>query len=84
MKRSSTKTDKGPSAASLREIPEVTLDRYRPLGRGRHVEKTRRSSVQLVLDRKVVEKLGGEENVRAILSALARAITPKKKSHRAA
>lgn len=30
------KATRGPSRASLREVPEIDFDRYRPIGRGRH------------------------------------------------
>jgi hypothetical protein len=40
------------------------------LGRGRHVERARRSFDTLVIDKKVLRALGGEEAVVDILQAL--------------
>lgn len=64
MKRSSTNTDKCPSAASLREIPEVTLDRYRPLGRGRHVEGNDTSDAAHAAQIEAIRRLSPEERLR--------------------
>ncbi len=68
----------------MREIPEVDLASARVLGRGRHVEKARRSFETLVIDRKVLEVLGGEEAVIDILQTLAKSITAVRKKRRAA
>jgi hypothetical protein len=64
MKKRSTKTSREPSKASLREIPEVTLDRYHVVGRGTRVELARESFESVVLDRKTVEVLGGADGIR--------------------
>jgi hypothetical protein len=84
MKRKSTSKSPEPSRASLREIPEVDLSSARVLGRGRHVEKARRSFEMLVIDRKVLKVLGGEEAVIDILQALAKSITANRRKRRAA
>jgi len=68
----------------LREIPEVDLSSARVLGRGRHVERARRSFETLVIDRRVLEALGGEEAVIDILQALAKSITATRRKRRAA
>ena len=84
MKRRSTSKSPEPSRASLREIPEVDLSSARVLGRGRHVDRARRSFEMLVIDRKVLKVLGGEEAVIDILQALAKSITANRRKHRAA
>ena len=43
MRKKSTPKTSEPSRASLREIPEIDLAKVKFLGRGRHVEKARRS-----------------------------------------
>ncbi len=76
MSKRRTRIDE-PSKASLEEMPELDLSRVRVLGRGRHVGRVRRSVEFLALDKKLVKKLGGPEGVRAILTALAGAMTVK-------
>ena len=84
MRRRSTSKSREPSRASLREIPEVDLSSARVLGRGRHVERARRSFDTLVIDKRVLKALGGEEAVMDILQALARSITATRRKRRAA
>jgi hypothetical protein len=84
MKRSSTKTKREPSNASLREIPEVNLVRYRVVGRGRHVEDARRSFESVLIDPQTVKALGGPDGVRSLLDHLAGLIRPKRGKRRAA
>jgi hypothetical protein len=84
MKRRSTSRSPEPSRASLREIPEVDLSSARVLGRGRHVERARRSFDTLVIDKRVLKALGGEEAVMDILQAPARSITATRRKRRAA
>jgi len=84
MKRRSTKTAREPSKASLREIPEVDLSSAVVLGRGRHVAKARRSFESLVVDRKVLEVLGGHDAVLEILRVLASSVASARRKHRAA
>jgi hypothetical protein len=84
MKRKSTSKNSEPSRASLREIPEIDLSSARVLGRGRHVERARRSFDTLVVDKRVLNILGGEEAVIDILQALAKSIASSRRKRRAA
>jgi hypothetical protein len=84
MKRRSTKSTREPSRASLREIPEVDLASALALGRGRHVEKARRSFDTLVVDRNVLKVLGGHDAVVGILQALATSVAAGRRKRRAA
>ena len=84
MRKKSTSKSREPSRASLREIPEVNLSSARVLGRGRHVERARRSFDTLVIDKRVLEALGGEEAAVDILRSLARSLTLARKKRRAA
>jgi hypothetical protein len=84
MKKHSTKSDREPSAASLREIPEIDLAGYRPVGRGRHTQKARGSFETLVLDKKLVDALGGVERIAEILHAIASAMMKRKPRRRRA
>jgi hypothetical protein len=84
MKRKSTRTTREPSRASLREIPEVDFSSARVLGRGRHVEKARRSFETLVVDKKVISALGGQDAVIGILEVLAKSIGAARRKRRAA
>lgn len=74
MKKKSTKTTAEPSKASLREIPEADLAHARVLGRGRRVAKAKRSFETILIDKKVLETLGGPEALMGILVALANSI----------
>ena len=73
------KTTRDPSKASLREMPEVDPTRQRFLGRGLHLEKARRSFAPLLVERDVLERLGGEEAVGEILRTLSRAVGKKRR-----
>jgi hypothetical protein len=86
MKKRSTKKSRDPSEASLREIPEVSLETHRVLGRGRHVALAERSFEALCIDKKVAKTLGGPDAIRRILETLAESIerSRKKKKRRAA
>jgi hypothetical protein len=69
-----------PSKASLAEMPEVDFPRLRlgKLSRGKYAERAQRSLEVVVLDKKLVDDLGGPDRVAAILRALADAIHEKK------
>ena len=84
MKRSSTKTSREPSKASLREIPEVDTKTYRVLGRGRHVDLARRSFEAVMLDPQTVKLLGGPDGVRKLLDTIVASVHPKRRKGRAA
>ena len=84
MKKRSTKTSGEPSKASLREMPEIDFATARVLGRGRLVEKARRSLEMILVDKKVLKTLGGPEALIGILDALAKSIEASRKKHRAA
>lgn len=84
MKRNSTKTSREPSRASLLAIPEVDLRSATVLGRGRHVAKAQRSFGSLIVDKKVLEALGGPDAVLEILQVLAASVTTARKKRRAA
>ncbi len=85
MKKRSTKTSRNPSKTSLREMPEVTLETHRVLGRGRHVAAANESFEVLLIDRRVADALGGAQAIARILEALADSIEPvRKKKRRAA
>jgi hypothetical protein len=73
------KTRRDPSKASLRVMPEVDPARQRFLGRGLHRERARRSFATLLVERDVLERLGGEEGVGEILRTLARAVGKKRR-----
>jgi hypothetical protein len=83
MKRRSTRTKRDPSRASLREIPEIDRGSAGIIGRGRHVEKAYRSFGTVVVERSVLDALGGQDGVTEILRALAKSI-PKRRRRRAA
>lgn len=68
-----------PSKASLRDIPELDATEARVLGRGLHAEKARRAFATLLIEKDVVDKLGGPEQVGEILRALAKAMTKRRK-----
>lgn len=84
MRKKSTQSTREPSRASLREIPEIDLSSAVPLGRGRHLEKARRSFDTLLVDRKVLKTLGGHDAVLTILQTLATSVAAGRKKHRAA
>jgi hypothetical protein len=84
MKRKSTKSTREPSRASLREIPEVDLSSAVVLGRGRHVAKARRSFDTLLVDKKVLKVLGGQDAVLEILQVLASSVAAGRKKRHAA
>lgn len=84
MKKSSTKTKAEPSKASLKEMPEIDFATARVLGRGRRVEKARRSLETILVDKKVLKTLGGAEALIGLLEALAKSIEASRKKHRAA
>src|SRR5687767_6633129 len=50
--------------------------------RGKHLDKARRSFETIVIDKKVVQVLGGPEGLTSILEALAKAVTQAKKKRR--
>ena len=83
MRRKTTKTDE-PSKASLEEMPEVDFSRVGKVTRGKYAARARRSLEVLVIDKKVSRTLGGPDAIRAILTALARAVEDTKKRRRAA
>ncbi len=83
MKRRVTKADE-PSKASLKEMPELTAEQLANARRNRHVERARRSLEIVVLDKKLVKKLGGPTAVHRILQALAESLERPKKKRRAA
>ena len=82
MKRRNTSQDE-PSKASLREMPEIDFSKQRPVSRGRHAAKARRSLEILVIDKKVSEALGGPTAIIQILNAIAQGLAdarePKRK-----
>jgi hypothetical protein len=80
MKKRSTKTNREPSKASLREIPEVTLETHRVLGRGRHAALAESSFEALCIDKRVAKILGGPDAIRRILETLAASIEPPRKN----
>lgn len=68
-----------PSKASLKEMPDMTGPRFRPLGRGLYAERARRSFGSVLVDRAVLDRLGGEEAAAKLLEAVADSLgTPKK------
>lgn len=79
MKKRSTKTNREPTKASLRDIPEVTLETHRVLGRGRHVAHAERSFDALCIDKKVAKTLGGPDAIRRILEALAESMSRRER-----
>ena len=80
MRKKVTKTAE-PSAASLREMPEVDLSHARPVRR-EHVERVRRSMATIVVTRKTLDLLGGADAAREILDAVAHSIDATKKKRR--
>jgi hypothetical protein len=84
MRKKSIQKTSEPSRSSLREIPELDLSKSKLLGRGRHVEKARRSFDTIVVDRKVLEALGGADAVLNILQTLAISVTAGRKKRTAA
>jgi len=84
MRKKSTPKTSEPSRTSLREIPEIDLAKVKFLGRGRHVEKARRSFDTLVVDRKVLDALGGPDAVINILQTLATSVSAGRKKRPAA
>jgi hypothetical protein len=84
MRKKSTPKTSEPSRASLREIPEIDLAKVKFLGRGRYVEKARRSFDTLVVDRKVLDALGGPDAVINILQTLATSVSAGRKKRPAA
>ena len=60
------------------------MSSLRVLGRGRHVAKARRSFDTLVIDKKLLRALGGEDAVVGILRALAKSVALSRKKRRAA
>ncbi len=65
-------------------MPELDFSKVRIVGRGRHHGKARRSVETIVVDKKIVEALGGIEALADILEALAKSITSARRKHRAA
>ncbi len=65
---------------------ETDLRRYdfRKARRGKYVRKARRSVETIIVDKKVLETLGGHEGLTAILQALAKSVERAKKKRRAA
>jgi hypothetical protein len=65
---------------------ETDLSRYDLTkgSRGKYVERARRSFETIVVDKKVLETLGGPEGLNAILEALAKSVAQAKKKRRAA
>jgi hypothetical protein len=84
MKGKHTRSTREPSRASLREMPEVDFSSARVLGRGRHVERARRSFETLVVDKQVLKVLGGQDAVIGILEVLAKSIAAGRRKRRAA
>jgi hypothetical protein len=84
MRKKSTQKSAEPSRASLREIPELDLSKVKVLGRGRHVARARRSFDTLIVDRKVLDALGGHDAVLNILQTLATSVVAGRKKRRAA
>ena len=68
MNRKTTKSDE-PSKASLAEMPEVDFSRLGKLSRGKYAQRARRSLEVIVLDKKLVARLGGPDRVAGILRA---------------
>jgi hypothetical protein len=81
MSKRRTRSDE-PSKASLEEMPEIDFSKMKVIGRGRHYERARRSLEVIVLDKKLVKKLGGPEGVRALLTAVAGVVGVKKSGSR--
>ena len=65
-------------------MPEVDFTKARILGRGRHVERARRSFELIIVDKKLVAMLGGPDKVAGILRALADAMGVSKPKRRRA
>ncbi len=84
MRRRSTQKTSEPSKASLREIPEIDLSKVRVLGRGRHVERARRSFDTVLVERRVLDTLGGPDAVVNILQTLAASVSAGRKKRSAA
>ena len=65
---------------------ESNLSRYDLArgSRGKYLEKAKRSLETVVVDKKVLDALGGPEGLNGILEALAHSITKAKKKRRAA
>ena len=65
---------------------ETELSRYDLAkgSRGRYVEKARRSFETVVVEKKVLDALGGPEGLTRILEALAHSITKARKKRHAA
>jgi hypothetical protein len=65
---------------------ETDLSRYDLTrgSRGKYLDKARRSFETIVVDRKVLDTLGGPEGLNAILEALAKSVSKAKKRKRAA
>jgi hypothetical protein len=83
MKKSSIKANVEPSAASLREIPEVNMMNYVVVGRGTRVAFARKSFEMVALDKSVVTALGGADAVRELLHGIV-AVTSRAKKRKAA
>ena len=84
MTRRVSRTDE-PSKASLKEMPEITAEQFATARRNPHVGRARKSLEIVVLDKKVVKRLGGNAAIHRILQALADSLDqPKKKKHHAA
>lgn len=66
-------------------MPEIDLAHAKVLGRGRHVERARRSFETVIVDKKTSNALGGPDAIVRILQALAESIVaPPRKKRRAA
>jgi hypothetical protein len=65
---------------------ETDLSRYdlRKGSRGKYVRKARRSFEMIIVDKKVLNALGGPEGLNGILQALAKSVVRAKKKRRAA
>jgi hypothetical protein len=65
---------------------ETELSRYDLTrgSRGKYLDKARRSFETIVVDKKVLETLGGPEGLSGILEALAKSVSRAKKRKRAA
>ena len=65
---------------------ETDLKRYdlRKGTRGKYLAKARGSFETVLVDKKVVDALGGPEGLATILAALAKAVTQPRKKRRAA
>jgi hypothetical protein len=68
-----------PSAASLREIPEIDFSKHKRLERGRYAERARQSLEIFALDKQLVATLGGPDAVREILESLVSGLQKAKK-----